>query len=271
LSLYCGIDWAEAHHDVAVVDDTGKVVARERVGVDAAGFVRLLELLADAGDTAEDPIPVAIETDRGLLVAALRATGRPIYPINPLSASRYRARRQVSGAKSDAMDAVMLADILRTDAPAHRPLPADTELAQAIRVIARAQQDAVWQRQRLGNQVRALCKDFYPAALEAFATLPRGSAGGAGLARGDARVVLAAAPTPARAAKLTRTQLTKLLTKAGRRRGRTPLHRVPRRRATAAAATGGGRHGPATGRAAAAVRRRMHGRRATRRGGDRPF
>lgn len=217
--MYCGIDWAEAHHDVAVVDDTGKVVARERVGVDAAGFVRLLELLADAGDTAEDPIPVAIETDRGLLVAALRATGRPIYPINPLSASRYRARRQVSGAKSDAMDAVMLADILRTDAPAHRPLPADTELAQAIRVIARAQQDAVWQRQRLGNQVRALCKDFYPAALEAFATLPRGSAGGAGLARGDARVVLAAAPTPARAAKLTRTQLTKLLTKAGRRRG----------------------------------------------------
>jgi transposase len=220
LSLYCGIDWAEAHHDVAVIDDTGKVVARARIGTDAAGFAELLDLLAGAGDTGEDPIPVAIETDRGLLVAALRATGRPIYPINPLSASRYRARRQVSGAKSDAMDAVMLADILRTDAAAHRPLPADTELAQAVRVLARAQQDAVWERQRLGNQVRAVCKDFYPAALEAFAKLPSNGtpAGGSGLARRDARTVLAAAPTPARAAKLTRSQLTKLLTKAGRRR-----------------------------------------------------
>jgi hypothetical protein len=115
LSFYCGIDWAEAHHDVAVVDDTGKVVARIRIDNDAGGFAALLTVLAEAGDTAEEPIPVAIETDRGLLVAALRATGRPIYPINPLSASRYRCRHQVSGAKSDAMDAVMLADILRTD------------------------------------------------------------------------------------------------------------------------------------------------------------
>ncbi|WP_067684294.1 IS110 family transposase [Nocardia miyunensis] len=218
MSFYCGIDWAEAHHDVAVVDDTGKVIARARISTDAVGFAELLDLLTQAGDTAQDPIPVAIETDHGLLVAALRATDRPIYPINPLSASRYRARRQVSGAKSDAMDAVMLADILRTDAAAHRPLPADTELAQAIRVLARAQQDAVWERQRLGNQVRGLCKDFYPAALDAFADLARGARGGSGLARRDARTVLAAAPTPARVAKLTRAQLRKLLTRAGRRR-----------------------------------------------------
>jgi hypothetical protein len=134
------------HHDVAVVDEGGKVVARARIGNDAVGFARLLTLLAEAGDTPEKPIPVAIETDRGLLVAALRATDRPIYAINPLAASRYRSRRQVSGAKSDAMDAVMLADILRTDATAHRPMPADSELAQAIRVLARAQQDAVWSR-----------------------------------------------------------------------------------------------------------------------------
>src|SRR5437763_9537871 len=155
-------------------------------------------MLAEAGDSPEKPIPVAIETDHGLWVAALRATGRVIYPINPLSASRYRARHQVSGAKSDAMDAVLLANILRTDAAAHRPLPDDTELAQAIRVLARAQQDAVWARQQLGNQVRALLKDFYPAALDAFAALPEG-----GLARRDARTILAAAPTPAQAAKLT--------------------------------------------------------------------
>ncbi len=213
MNLFCGIDWAEAHHDVAVIDQTGRVVARARIGNDAAGFAQLLGMLAEAGDTARDPVPVAIETDRGLLVAALRATGRAIYAINPLSASRYRSRHQPSGAKSDAADAVLLANILRTDADAHRPLQADTDLARAVRVLARAQQDAVWSRQQLGNQVRTLLKDFYPAALRAFAALPEG-----GLARRDARTVLAAAPSPAAAARLTRAQLRSLLRKAGRQR-----------------------------------------------------
>ena len=213
MGLYCGIDWASDHHDVAVVDGHGRVVARGRVGNDAAGFGQLLTLLAEVGDSARDPIPVGIETDRGLWVAALRATGRVIYPINPLVASRYRARYAVSGAKSDATDAVLLANIIRTDPDAHRPLPADTELAQAIRVLARAQQDAVWARQQIGNQIRDLLKDFYPAALAAFAKLPSG-----GLARADARTILAAAPTPAQAATLTPARLRRLLVKAGRRR-----------------------------------------------------
>ena len=213
MGLYCGIDWATDHHDVAVVDDDGRVVARGRVGNDAAGFTRLLRLLAEAGDTAKQPIPVGIETDRGLWVVALRETGRMIYPINPLAASRYRTRYAMSGAKSDATDAVLLANIVRTDRDAHRPLPADTELAQAIRVLARAQQDAVWARQQIGNQIRDLLKDFYPAAIVAFAQLPSG-----GLARADARTILAAAPTPAQAAKLTPARLRRLLIKAGRRR-----------------------------------------------------
>jgi len=213
LSLFCGIDWATEHHDVAIIDDDGRVVARARVANDAAGFAALLRLLAEAGDSAAHPIPVAIETDRGLWVGALRETGRVIYPINPLAASRYRARHAVSGAKSDATDAVLLANIIRTDADAHRPLPADTELAQAIRVLARAQQDAVWARQQVGNQIRDLLKDFYPAALAAFAGLPEG-----GLARADARTILAAAPTPAQAAALTPARLRRLLAKAGRRR-----------------------------------------------------
>jgi transposase len=212
LHLYCGIDWATAHHDVAVIDADGRVVARGRVDNDASGFAQLLTLLAEAGDTADDPIPVAIETDRGLWVAALRATGRAIYPINPLAASRYRSRYAVSGAKSDATDAVLLANIVRTDRDTHRVLPADTELAQAIRVLARAQQDAVWSRQQIGNQIRDLLKDFYPAAITAFADLPDGA-----LARRDARTILAAAATPAQAAKLTPARLRRLLIKAGRK------------------------------------------------------
>ncbi|MEV6341726.1 IS110 family transposase [Nocardia vinacea] len=213
MRYYCGIDWATAHHDVAIIDEAGTVITRARVTNDATGFALLLTMLAEAGDSDTEPIPVAIETDRGLWVAALRATGRPIYPINPLKASRYRPRHQVSGAKSDAVDAVLLANILRTDAAEHRCLPADTEAAQAIRVLARAQQDAVWARQRLSNQIRDLLKDYYPAALAASAGLPEG-----GLTRRDIRAVLAAAPTPSAAARLTRAQLRKLLTGAGRKR-----------------------------------------------------
>ena len=212
MHLYCGIDWATAHHDVAVVDDEGRVVARGRVGNDAAGFAQLLTLLAQVDDTPEDPIPVGIETNHGLWVAALRETGRVIYPINPLAASRYRARYAVSGAKSDATDAVLLANIVRTDADAHRPMSADTELAQAIRVLARPSRTRCGPQQ-IGNQIRDLLNDFYPAAVVAFAELPSG-----GLARPDARTILAAAPTPAQAAKLTSARLRRLLVRAGRRR-----------------------------------------------------
>jgi transposase len=52
LGLFCGIDWATEHHDVAIVDDDGCVVARGRVNNDAAGFTQLLTLLAQAGDSA---------------------------------------------------------------------------------------------------------------------------------------------------------------------------------------------------------------------------
>lgn len=208
--MHCGIDWAENHHDVALVDGSGELRSRERITDDAAGFGRLLGLLAQHGDTADAPIPVAIETSRGLLVAALRATGRLVFAINPLAVSRYRDRHGVSGKKSDHGDAVVLANILRTDRAAHRPLPLDSELAQAISVLARAQQDAVWARVDAHNQLRSVLREFFPAFLAAFAD-KRG-----GIMRPEARLILAVAPTPAQAAQLTMSRLKSLLRRAGR-------------------------------------------------------
>ncbi len=118
MKLWCGIDWAERHHDVAIVDETGEVRARTRIVDDAAGFTHLLELLAIHGRDCPVSIPVAIETAKGLLVANLRAAGVPVFAINPLSVSRYRDRHSPSRAKSDKADALVLANILRTDAPA---------------------------------------------------------------------------------------------------------------------------------------------------------
>ncbi|MEV8396295.1 IS110 family transposase [Streptomyces sp. NPDC056650] len=211
--VFCGIDWAESHHDVALVDDAGQLLAKRRITDDAAGYRLLLDLLAEHGDTADEPIPVAIETGRGLLVAALRTGTRPVYAINPLAAARYRDRHSVSRKKSDPGDALVLANILRTDLHAHRPLPDDSDLARAITVLARAQQEAVWSRQQLVNQVRSLLRDYFPAALDAFLGKQFG------LARPEARAVLATAPTPARAARLTPAQLRAALKRAGRTRG----------------------------------------------------
>ena len=211
--VFCGIDWAEDHHDVAMVDRGGTLLAKRRINDDPEGYRHLLEVLADAGDDPADPIPVAIETPRGLLVAALRATGRKVFAINPRQASYYRERHGVVRKKSDHADAMMLANILRTDMAAHRPMPADSELAQAIAVLARAQQDAVWDRTQASNKLRSLLREYYPAALTAFMTVIDG------LASRSARVILTAAPTPAAAGKLTRARLQALLRKAGRQRG----------------------------------------------------
>jgi hypothetical protein len=148
MTLFCGIDWAESHHDVAIIDEGGQLVAKKRIHDDPAGFAQLVELLAEAGDSAESPVPVAIETPRGLLVSSLRATGRPVYAINPLAVARYRERHSVARSKSDHADATTLANILRVDAHLHRRLPADSELCQAIAVLARAHQDAPSTRPR---------------------------------------------------------------------------------------------------------------------------
>jgi transposase len=213
LDIFCGIDWAEDHHDIALVDRDGQLLARQRISDDAAGLARLLELLAGHGDTPDDPVPVAIETPRGLLVACLRATGRQVYPVNPMSVARYRDRHSVAGRKSDKGDSAVLANVLRTDRHAHRPLPADSELAQAIAVLARAQQDAVWDRTTAHNKLRSHLREYFPGFLAAFA------AARDGIMRPEARVILAAAPDPASAAKLTLARLRALLKKAGRVRG----------------------------------------------------
>ena len=212
MTITCGIDWAETHHDVALVDGAGKLVAKRRISDDVEGYRRLLELLVEAGDTAQDPIPVAIETARGLLISCLRATGRSVYSINPMAVARYRERHRVARAKSDHADAMALANILRTDAEMHRPLPADSELVQAVAVLARAQQDAVWNRGQLSNQLRSHLKQYFPAALAAFQVR------GIGLDSREARAVLAIAPDPSTAATLTSARLRAVLRTSGRQR-----------------------------------------------------
>jgi transposase len=220
VAIYCGIDWAEGHHDIALIDGEGTLIGRRRIEESLDGVAALTAMLAAAGDRPDEPIPVAIETPRGLLVAVLRAAGRPIYPINPLAVARYRERTSVSGKKSDHLDAMALANILRTDAHRHRMLPDDSPLARSITVLARAYQDAVWRRTKLVQELRARLRDYYPGFLAAFAA---GSGSGRGLsttqlASADARAVLAIAPSPPEAGTVSRARVETALRRGGRQR-----------------------------------------------------
>lgn len=220
MAVFCGIDWAEGHHDIALVDGDGKLVAKRRINETLDGFGELTAMLIEAGDSADAPIPVAIETPRGLLVAALRASGRPVYPINPLAVARYRERTSVSGKKSDHVDAMALANILRTDAHLHRMLPDDSALARSVTVLARAYQDAVWRRTKLIQELRARLREYYPGFLAAFGA-DSGSGRGMSttqLASSDARAVLAIAPSPAEAATMSKARVETALRRGGRQR-----------------------------------------------------
>ena len=206
--IFVGDDWAEAHHDVCVLDEHGRRLAKRRVLEGLAGLAQLHALLAEhAGEPGE--VVVGIETDRGLWVAALLEAGYQVYAINPFAASRYRDRHAVSGAKSDPGDAQVLADLVRTDRHQHRQVASDSTLAEAIKVLARAHQSLVWTRQRQINQLRSTLREFYPQALEAFS---------GELGARDALAVLARAPSPREGRALSLSALRSTLRRAGRER-----------------------------------------------------
>jgi Transposase len=205
--IFVGVDWAEAHHEVHVMDEAGRRLGGGRLPDGVAGIARFHEL---AGAHAEDPagVVIGIETDRGLFVTALIAAGYLVYAVNPMSVSRYRDRHSASGAKSDPGDAKVLADMVRTDRHNHRLVAGDSDAAEAVKVLARAHQGMIWSRRRQANQLRSALREFYPAALAAFDDLTSA----------DAIEVLRAAPTPVLGARLSQPQIATALRRGGRQR-----------------------------------------------------
>jgi transposase len=205
--IFVGDDWAEAHHDVHVMNQAGERFATRRLPEGLEGIGRLHELVAGFVDDPAEVV-VGIETDRGLWVHALAAAGYQVYAINPLAVARYRDRHNVAGAKSDAGDAKVLADLVRTDRHNHRPIAGDSPDAEAIKVLARGHQNLIWARTRHTNALRSTLREYYPAALEAFGELHDR----------DALAVLGRACTPKEGARLTLPQLVSALRRGGRSR-----------------------------------------------------
>jgi transposase len=212
--LFVGDDWAEDHHDVEVMDASGRRLAKARLPEGMAGMTRLHAMIGQAlgqvlGDDVEDDaqVKIGIETDRGPWVRALVAAGYTVYPVNPLQAARYRQRLAVSGAKSDAADAHMLADMVRTDSHQLRPIAGDSAQAEAVKVVARMHKTLIWERTRATQRLRHALREYFPAALAAFTDLDAG----------DTLELLAKAPDPDAAARLSLSQISAALKHARRR------------------------------------------------------
>ena len=211
MTVYVGDDWSEDHHDVHLMNEQGESLAARRLPEGLEGMTALHALLAEH---AQDPseVAVSIETERGPWVAALIGSGYRVYAINPRVAARYRERHQVGGGKSDRGDARMLANLVRTDRHNHREVAGDSALASAVQVRARAQQQLVWNRTRESNRLRNALLQYFPSALQAFPDLTHG----------DALSVLAVAPEPSAAARLTVAQIRSALRRGGRTRNLEP-------------------------------------------------
>ena len=206
--LFVGDDWAEGHHDVELMNAAGRRLAKARLPEGVAGIARLHAMIgAQLGDAEATEVAVGIETDRGPWVAALIAAGYSVYAVNPLQAARYRERHSVSGAKSDAADAHILADMVRTDAHQLRPVAGDSPDAEAVKVVARAHKTLIWERTRHTQRLRHSLREYFPAALEAFEDLDAA----------DTLELLGKAPDPTSAAKLTLNQIRAALKRARRR------------------------------------------------------
>jgi Transposase/Transposase IS116/IS110/IS902 family len=207
--LFTGDDWASDHHDVEVMDETGRVLAKRRLPEGPAGMAGFHELVGRfVPEELHDQVQVlvGIETDRGPWVRALIAAGYLVYPVNPLQSSRYRERHGVSGAISDGADAHMLADMVRTDSHQLREAAADSPLADGIKVLARTHKTMIWERNRQVERLRHQLREYFPAALAAFSDLTAP----------DTLELLALAPDPDRARQLTWIQVEDALRRARR-------------------------------------------------------
>ena len=214
--LFVGDDWAEDHHDIEIVDEKGRRVAQRRLPEGLDGVSRLHALIAAAmpaewaeleeGEAAAR-VKVGIETERGPWVAALVAAGYEVFAINPMSTARYRERHSTSGAKSDAGDAHVLAEIVRLDRAHHRPVAVDTDNGEAMKLVTRGHQTMIWERTRHVLRLRSALREYFPAALTAFGDLDEP----------DTLALLAAAPDPDLAARLPKARIAAALKRANRR------------------------------------------------------
>jgi len=166
---YAGIDWADAHHDALVIDDAGKQVGSIHVDHSQEGLTKLSNFLEGiTGPEKKDQMACILETNHGLLITFLLEAGWHVYPVNPRTVDR---RRSASGAKTDTIDAYLLAKTGRADFADLRRLTPDSAIITELKALTRDQDSLIQMQTRLVNQLTACLKAYYPVALKLFTKL----------------------------------------------------------------------------------------------------
>jgi transposase len=188
-TFFAGLDWASQAHAVCIIDAQGTACERFEVRHNAEGLAELRRKLRRFGGTE---LPIAIERPSGLIVDELVETGHTVFPIHPNVVKATRPRYRSHGAKSDATDAYLLADLLRTDGHRFKPLTPQSDEIRALRALVRGRDDLIATRVQLANQLRSLLESFWPGAAAVFSDI-------------DSPIALAFIeryPTPASASRL---------------------------------------------------------------------
>jgi transposase len=168
---YVGLDWADTHHDVEVLDEAGTRMGARRFVHSHEGLHELKQFLLSIA-TQPEQLACIVETNHGLLITFLLEAGIPVYPVNPKTANQLR---KAAGAKTDQIDAHLLAKIGRLDLAELRRLEPDSPTVQELKTLTRDQESLIQTQTRLVNQLTACLKDYYPAALSLFAKLQQRS------------------------------------------------------------------------------------------------
>jgi len=160
---FAALDWASDHHDIIVLDRLGAVQIEFRFAHTAEGWAEFTTKMQPFTGA-----PITLETSSGPAVDQLLQHGWAVFPVAPTAAARYRERKVPSGTKTDRHDTWALADSLRTDGHAWRPLRPQDEATATLRALCRDEIALIEQRTALVNQLQAALREYYPAALEAF-------------------------------------------------------------------------------------------------------
>jgi len=164
---YVGLDWADQHHDIVVLDEAGRQAGSRRIALSSKGLETLKHFVLSIA-SQPDELACIVETTHGLLITFLLEAGFPVYPVNPKTVDR---RRNAAGAKTDQIDAYLLAKTGRSDLADLRRLRPDSPKVQELKTLTRDQDALIQMQTRLVNQLTACLKDFYPAALSLFSKL----------------------------------------------------------------------------------------------------
>lgn len=166
-AYYVGVDWAAESHSVCVLDQGGKKTTAFTITHSAEGFADLIRRLGRLGEA--ETVPVAIERPDGRLVDVLLEAGHPVVPVKPNAIKVWRESEAGSGAKSDAGDALVIADYLRCRAGRLTVVPPLSAETKALRVVVRTRDDLVDTRVAATNQLSALLDAHWPGAKAVFA------------------------------------------------------------------------------------------------------